>query len=87
MLKITAPVGNNKRLYVVLLSGDSADIELQMAVDTLNWDCGLVNTYAFAVDCGIDDNCYQECLKICKSTRFSLVTVDGLAEIIKKSKI
>ena len=86
MLRVSAPCSDDTRVYAVLLSGDGADIELQMAVDTLNWDSGLLKARAYAVDCGIADNCYKDCFNLCKTTRFRLVTVDEFSEILRNYK-
>lgn len=82
MLRVAAPCSDDKRIYAVLLTGDSADIELQMAVDTVNWDSGLLNARAYAIDCGISKECYTACFNLCKSTRFRLVTVEEFERIL-----
>lgn len=83
MLRLTAPCSGDTRIYTVVLKGDSADIELQMANETLNWDSGLLNVRAYAVDCGIAPECLAACEEMCRSSRFRLVTAEELSEILQ----
>ncbi len=82
VLKITAPSSNELRFYGVILKGENADIELQMALETLDWDSGLNSVRAYAVDCGIDKSCYSTCEKMCKGSRFRLITPEELCKIL-----
>ncbi len=83
VLKITTPYDVDTRLYAVMLSGSSADIELQMALETLHWDIGLKNVRTYAIDCGIDNECKETCRKMCKGSRFRLITVEEFSELLK----
>ncbi len=83
VLRVAAPCSNDTRIYCVILKGDSADIELQLAVDTLNWDSGFANVRAYAVDCGIDSACLTSCEQICANSRFRLVTPERLFDVLK----
>lgn len=82
VLKITAPSNSGFRFYGVILKGDNADIELQMALETLDWDSGLNSVRAYAVDCGINENCYASCKKMCEGSRFRLITPEELCKIL-----
>ena len=82
VLRITAPSDGELRFYGVILKGENADIELQMALETLDWDSGLKSVRAYAVDCGIDDNCYSICKKMCEGSRFRLITPEELCKIL-----
>ncbi len=83
VLKIVAPTNGDSRLYAVMLSGSSADIELQMAIETLGWDSGLNNVRAYAIDCGINEECKETCYALCKGSRIRLLTVNDFCEMLK----
>jgi hypothetical protein len=87
VLKITAPSDNELRFYGVMLKGENADIELQMAMETLDWDSGLNSVRAYAVDCGIDENCYAICKKLCIGSRFRLITPEELCKILNVNNL
>lgn len=87
VLKITAPSNSTARLYGVMLKGENADIELQMAIETLRWDSELNSTRAYAIDCGIDSLCYLACEKMCRNGRFRLVTVEEFADILNNNNL
>lgn len=69
-LKIAAPKSGESRMYMVMLKGENADIELQMAMDTCDWDIALIGAEKYAVDCGLDSATKEICSKLCKGTEF-----------------
>lgn len=81
-LRVASPKRNKSRIYAVMLKGDCADIELQMAIETLDWDSALQNVRAFAVDCGLNEDKMNICKFICSGSRFELVTPAELANIL-----
>ena len=83
VLKFVATGNNGSRLYAVMLRGNSADIELQLAMETLGWDHTLSGVKAYAVDCGISEECYDACSKMCNDGRFKLLTVDEFSKMLK----
>ncbi len=87
VLKITAPSDGGLRFYGTVLKGENADIELQMAMETLEWDSGLNRVRAYAVDCGIDKSCYDACKKMCIGSRFRLVTPEELSKILTENNL
>lgn len=81
-LKIASPSGDDTRIYAVMLYGDGADIELQMAMETLEWDSALFNAGAYAVNCGLDDVLAEYCESLCEKSRFSFVSAEQFAKIV-----
>ena len=81
-LKMSAPVSEDDRIYAVLLFGSGADIKLQMAMETLEWDSALHNAKAYAVDCGMDDVLAEYCEGLCENSRFRFVSAEQFSEFV-----
>jgi hypothetical protein len=81
-IKISAPTSCGNRLYAVMLKGDCAEIELHMALETLDWDSALGNVRAYAIDCGLSESVRDNCKNICKNTRIRLITPKELEQLI-----
>lgn len=81
-LRIAIPSDTDSRIYAVLLRDKNADIELQMAIETLEWDNTLLHATAYAVNCGLDSVTDGICETICKNSRFIYLTSQQFAEII-----
>lgn len=79
-LSIAAPKNNKSRVYAVLLKGENADIELQMAMDAVEWDSVLGNSTKYAIDCGLNDVERELCAKLCKGTDFVFVSAMEMAD-------
>ena len=86
VVKIMATGKTSERIYGVILKGENADIELQMAIETLDWNGGL-NAGTFAVDCGIDNGCYAICKDLCARSRFRLVTPEQLCKLLNENNL
>ena len=80
VLKFVCPEEEKNRIYAVLLKGDNADIELQMAMDTVEWEPSLKNAKLFAVDCGLTDIAAKQCSVLCRGTQFTFLTNRELAD-------
>ena len=61
-----------KRIYAVLLR-EEADIELQMLIDTGEWDSALRTAKVYAVDGGLDESMAEYCRIICENSRVTYV--------------
>ena len=72
-LSIASSKEENCRVFAVLLTGKEADISLQMAIETLEWDGALKNTRAYAVDGGLDPQMADYCRALCKNSRLTFV--------------
>lgn len=81
-LKIASDSDGGKRVYLVLLKGECADIELQMAAETLEWDTALAKAAAYAVDCGLSKGQREICEEICRGCRFVIVTPEQLTSLL-----
>lgn len=79
ILKLSLPYGSDNRHYAIFLSDENADIELQMALETLEWDSILCNTTAYAVNCGLSDAKDKECKRLCGNSKFIYLTADEFA--------
>lgn len=79
-LSIAAPKNNKTRIYAVLLKSENADIELQMAMDAVEWDSALGNSTKYAIDCGLNDVERELCAKLCKGTDFMFVSALEMAD-------
>lgn len=82
-LRITAPCTDDRRVYAVMLKGNDADIELQMAMETLDWDSALLNARAYAVDCGLDKELALYCKKMCQDSRFRFISCHEFGDIMQ----
>lgn len=76
--------GRPKRAYIVFLKGENADIELQTAIDTVQWDSALYNCYAYAVDMGLDYLDSQCCQKLCKNSGFKFITANEFSGVLSE---
>lgn len=79
-MKLLSPNAKDKRVYAVLLSGDNADIELQMAIDLAEWAPVLKKGTLYAVDCGLEEIQAVTCARICKGTGFKFLTKRELSD-------
>lgn len=79
-LMLLSPQNDKNRVYAVLLSGDNADIELQMALDLAEWEPMLKKGKLYAVDCGLEEMQATVCAKICKGTGFKFLTKKELSD-------
>lgn len=82
-LKLLSPVKNSSRVYAVLLSGENADIELQMAMDLAEWEPILKRGKLYAVDCGLNEAEAVQCAKICNGTGFEFITSGEWPRLLK----
>ena len=82
VIRISAPSDEGERIYAVMLEGTNADIELQLAMETVDWDSVFNYTHIYAVDCGLDAEMLEICKKMCSNSRFRLVTPKELYEIM-----
>lgn len=83
-LKVASGSDGGKRVYLVLLKGENADIELRMAVETLEWDTALDRAAAYAVDCGLSSAQREVCAEICESGRVRLIDKGQLDTILQQ---
>ena len=72
-LSLAASKHKGNRVYAVLLENSTADIELQMAMYSVEWDGALSGAKAVAIDGGLDEETAEYCRKICKGSPFSFV--------------
>jgi hypothetical protein len=84
-LRITAPCYDDSRVYAVMLKGKDADMELQMAMETLDWDNALLNARAYAIDCGLDKDTAILCKEKCENSRFRFVSCQEFGDVIQTS--
>lgn len=87
VVKITATGDASNRLYGVILKGENADIELQLAIEMFQWDNSLKYVRAYAIDCGIDESCRSVCLDLCQNSRFRLVTPGEFYKILNENNL
>ena len=85
VIRISAPSSDGGRIYAVMLEGANADIELQLAIETVDWDSVFNYTHIYAVDCGLQEEMLDTCKKLCSGSRFRLVTPKELYEIISNT--
>lgn len=81
-LKVASGSDGGKRVYLVLLKGENADIELGMAIETLEWDTALDGAAAYAVDCGLLPSQRDACAEICENGRIRLIDKGQLDTIM-----
>ena len=67
-----AASGCKNRIYAVLLKSQP-DIELQMLLDTVEWDDTLKNAKIYAIDGGIPDDMADYCKAVCEGSRVKFV--------------
>lgn len=79
-LCIAAPKSGKTRIYAVLLKGENADIELQMAMETVDWEISLRGAEKYAVDCGLDEVTREVCAKLCKGTHFTFLKAEEMGD-------
>ena len=79
-MKLLTPSDKNGRVYAVLLSGDNADIELQMAIDLAEWLPIFKKGILCAVDCGLEKEQAVSCARLCKGTEFRFITKRELSD-------
>ena len=81
-LKVASGSDGGKRVYLVLLKGENADIELGMAIETLEWNTALDGAAAYAVDCGLLPSQRDACAEICENGRIRLIDKGQLDTIM-----
>ena len=79
-MKLLAPNNKHRRIYAVMLSGENADIELQMAIDLAEWMPILKKGTLYAVDCGLEEKQAVSCARLCKGTEFRFLTKRELSD-------
>ena len=84
-LRITAPCSDDSRVYAVMLKGADADMDLQMAMETLDWDNALLNARAYAVDCGLEKDIALICKEKCENSRFRYVSCYEFGDVFQTS--
>lgn len=72
-LSLAASKHKGNRVYAVLLENSTADIELQMAMYSVEWDGALSGAKALAIDGGLDEETAEYCRRICEGSAFSFV--------------
>lgn len=82
-LSIAASKESKSRAYVCLLRGDTADIELQLALQTLEWDSALTGVRAFAVDVGLEDEMAIYCKSLCEGTRLKFISGEDARRFVE----
>lgn len=81
-LSLSLPQNNSDRVYAVILKGDDADIKLQMALETLEWDSGLKRVKAYAIDGGLDEVMREYCRELCKDSRIEFLEAEESKALI-----
>ena len=79
-MKLLTPHNKDGRVYAVLLSGENADIELQMAIDLAEWVPIFKKGMLYAVDCGLEETQAVSCARLCKGTEFRFLTKRELSD-------
>lgn len=79
-MKLLTPSDKMGRVYAVMLSGDNADLELQMAIDLAEWMPILKKGVLYAVDCGLEEKQAVSCARLCKGTEFRFLTKRELSD-------
>ena len=77
-----ASSGCKNRIYAVLLK-EQPDIEVQMLIDTIEWDDTLKDAIVYAVDGGLDDEMAYYCESVLKSSRIKFVPYNKAKEFIE----
>lgn len=77
-----ASSGCKNRIYAVLLK-EQPDIEVQMLIDTVEWDDALKDAQIFAVDGGLDDEMVYYCESVLGESRIKFVPFNEAEEFIK----
>ena len=80
-LLIASPAISN-RAYLVFLSGEAADVELELAINTLSWSKAFRKPNAFAVDFGLSDDMRKKCIELAKNSRFIFIDKKDLSKIV-----
>ncbi len=80
-MQLLRPSDKSTRVYAVLLQGENADIELQTAIDAVEWDSFLKEAKLYAVDCGLSMQKSYECQKMCEMTHFKFMTTKEFSNI------
>ena len=76
-----ASSGCKNRIYAVLLK-EQPDIEVQMLIDTVEWDNALKDATVYAVDGGLDDEMAYYCESVLKNSKIKFVPFDKAREFI-----
>ena len=63
---------NADRIYAVVLR-DEPDIQLQMLLESVEWDWTLKNTKILAVDGGLDEKMANYCRAVCKNSEAKFI--------------
>lgn len=72
-LKIAAGSNAGRRVYAVMLQ-DEPDIQLQMLIDTIEWDNTLKSAKIYAVDGGLDEETSEYCKAVCNNSRITYIS-------------
>ncbi len=64
--------GCKNRVYAVILK-NQPDIELQMLIETIQWDDTLKDAKVYAVDGGMTDEMSKYCRAVCKGSNVKFV--------------
>lgn len=78
-LKLSSSNESN-RIYAVLLKNE-ADIQLQMLIDTLEWDTALKYAKVYAIDGGLSHEMAEYCRGICKTCRITYLDGENAEKI------
>ena len=76
-----ASSGCKNRIYAVLLK-EQPDIEVQMLIDTVEWDDGLKDARVYAVDGGLNEEMAYYCESLLKGSRIKFVPFNEAKEFI-----
>ncbi len=76
-----AASGCKNRIYAVLLKAQP-DIELQMLIDTAEWDETLRDAKLYAVDGGISDEMADYCKAVCEGSRVKFIPFETAQKYI-----
>lgn len=80
-----ASSGCKNRIYAVLLK-EQPDIEVQMLIDTVEWDDALKDARVYAVDGGLDDEMVYYCESVLRGSKIKFVPFNEAKEFIKYFK-
>lgn len=78
---------NADRIYAVVLKNES-DIQLQMLVESVEWDWTLKNTKVLAVDGGLDEAMANYCRAVCKNSGIKFIEhneAEGLLRLFDRT--
>lgn len=73
---------NADRVYAVVLK-DESDIQLQMLLESVEWDWTLKNTKVLAVDGGMDKESADYCRAVCKNSGLKFIEHNQAEELLR----